>query len=133
MWVTHSTDIYHNIFGLKIARPIDRKNRSFPHDAFVLFKTEDFDVAHYESIDTIKLIDQYPDVTMKYIKDICGHHKRVSSDTLLAFTPEEIQIFLSKFYERPIRLQGVERGYDGFLQQPYHIFYFIKLLNVPGE
>ena len=123
MWHTASTDIRHNIFGLKIENPPSAKRED--HDPFVLYKKEDFDIRHYTSISTITIMDKEPRKATRILHDVLSHCPVGEEEGLLELGPKEATEFLSKYYNNNILLQGIERAYDRFLRKPYHIFYFV--------
>lgn len=123
MWHTTSTDLRHNIFGLKIENPPSPKRED--HDPYVLYKMEDFDIRHYTSISTITIMDKEPRKASRILHEVLSHCPVEDEEGLLELGPKEATEFLSKYYNNDIRLQGIERAYDRFLRKPYHIFYFI--------
>lgn len=119
MWITDSTDFDHNMFGLKVERP---KRRNSPvHDPFVLYKSPYFDMIHYTTLDSIKIMDKDRRTATRILSDI-------GKDSLMELTPEEAEKFLSKFLGREVTLHGIESGYDKILREEYYIFYYVELL-----
>lgn len=128
MWHTSSTDIHHNIFGLEIQLPPSPKRKN--HDPYVLYKDKDFDIRHYTSISTITIMEKEPRKAKKILSEIHSHQPIGEENGLLELGPSEATEFLSKYYNNQVKLQGIERAYDQFLKEYYHIFYFILFEGV---